>query len=429
MKKIVVVGGGAGGMELITKLGKTLGKKGKAEITLVDIANHHIWKPLLHELATGSLDEGTNAVDYQVHGANKGYLYQRGALTGIDRENRQIVLAPLYSADGRLILDERRLDYDYLVIGIGAISNDFGIPGVKEHAFTLDLTEQAMILRERIQDQFMQHASGQRQGKMKVAIVGAGATGVEMAAELHHMTQTLRKYGYKLEQDLLDLTIVEASDSVMPALPKSDLRQSVHDKLLELGVKVSTSTMVTEVTKQGLTTKDGQLIEADLIVWAAGVKAPEVLATLGLEVNRANQLMAADTGRTLSDERIFTFGDCASIPQEDGSFLPPRGQTARQVALMIGTNLTRLLKDPNAKLDRYVYKDLGSFVNLAHFNTVGNMFSFFHGGLQLVGCPARFVYASLYRRHIISLHGPLKGSMILMIHGLNRLLRPQLKLW
>ncbi|WP_028116306.1 NAD(P)/FAD-dependent oxidoreductase [Ferrimonas senticii] len=429
MNKIVVVGGGAGGMELITKIGKRLGKTGKAEITLVDICNHHIWKPLLHELATGSLDEGTNAVDYQVHGTNNGYIYQRGALTGIDRENRQIILAPLYSSDGRLILNERRLDYDYLVIGIGAISNDFGIPGVKEHAFTLDLTEQAMTLRERIQHQFMQHATGQRQGKMKVAIVGAGATGVEMAAELHHMDHTLRRYGYQLEKDLLDLTIVEASDSVMPALPKSDLRKAVHDKLIEIGVKVATNTMVTEVSETGLSTKDGNFIEADLVIWAAGVKAPEVLATLGLEVNRANQLMAADTGRTLSDERIFTFGDCACIPQPDGSFLPPRGQTARQVALMVGTNLIRLNSNPNAKMDSYIYKDLGSFVNLAHFNTIGNMFSFFHGGLQLAGSPARFVYASLYRRHILALHGPLKGSMILMIHGLNRLLRPQLKLW
>ncbi|MBR9728484.1 NAD(P)/FAD-dependent oxidoreductase [Shewanella intestini] len=429
MNKIVVVGGGAGGMELITKIGKRLGKAGKAEITLVDICNHHIWKPLLHELATGSLDEGTNAVAYQVHGSNNGYIYQRGALTGIDRENRQIILAPLHSADGRLVLEERRIDYDYLVIGIGGISNDFGIPGVKEHAFTLDLTEQAMILRERIQHQFMQHANGQQQGKMKVAVVGAGATGVEMAAELHQMAQMLRKYGYQLEQDLLDLTLVEASDSVMPALPQSELRKAVYDKLVDIGINVSTNTLVTEVTKQGLTTKSDQFIEADLVIWAAGVKAPEVLSTFGLAVNRANQLMAADTGRTLSDERIFTFGDCACIPQQDGSFLPARGQTARQVALMIGTNLIRLLEDPNAKLERYVYKDLGSFVNLAHFNTIGNMFSFFHGGLQLAGSPARFVYASLYRRHILALHGPFKGTMILLIHGLNRLLRPQLKLW
>ncbi|WP_028115189.1 NAD(P)/FAD-dependent oxidoreductase [Ferrimonas senticii] len=429
MNKIVVIGGGAGGMELITKLGQQLGKKGKAEITLVDLASHHIWKPLLHELATGSLNEGTNALDYQVHGTHNGYLFQRGALTAIDRDNRQVILAPLFDRHGNQVLAERRLDYDYLVIGIGAISNDFGIAGVKEHAYTLDLTEQAMALRERIQNQFMQHASGQRTGKMKVAIVGAGATGVEMAAELFHMANTLRGYGYQLESDLLDLTVVEASDSVMPALPKSELRQAVHDKLIEIGAKVAGNTQVTEVTAQGLTTKNGELIEADLVIWAAGVKAPEVLATLGLEHNRANQLLADASGRSLSDERIFTFGDCAAIPQADGSFLPPRGQTARQMALLVGYNLIRLLRDPEAELDSYVYKDLGSFVNLAHYKTVGNMFSFLRGGLQVVGCPARFVYASLYRRHIIALHGPIKGALMLLLCGLSSVVRPRLKLW
>ncbi|QIZ78628.1 NAD(P)/FAD-dependent oxidoreductase [Ferrimonas lipolytica] len=429
MKKIVVVGGGAGGMELVKKIGSKLGKQHKAEITLVDICNHHIWKPLLHELATGSLDEGTNAIDYQVHGAHNGYLYQQGALSGIDRDNRQVILAPLHNNNGEMVLDERRLDYDYLVLGIGAVSNDFGIRGVKEHAYTLDLTEQAMTLRERIQHLFMQHANGQRQGKLKVAIVGAGATGVEMSAELHHMAHALRGYGYHIDDDLLQLTLIEASESVMPALPKSKLRQLVNDKLLELGVDVRTETMVTSIEATGLHTKCAEFIEADLIIWAAGVKAPEVLSTLGLETNNSNQVVTDDTGLSVSDERIFSFGDCACVPQENGVFLPPRGQTARQLALVVGDNLMRRLNNPDAELKHYVYKDLGSFVNLARFNTVGNLFSHWRGGLQLAGAPARFVYASLYRRHLLTMHGPFKGSLLLLINGLHSLLRPQLKLW
>ncbi|WP_298444892.1 NAD(P)/FAD-dependent oxidoreductase [uncultured Ferrimonas sp.] len=429
MKKIVVVGGGAGGMELVKKLGNKLGKKGRAQITLVDVSSHHIWKPLLHELATGSLDEGVNAIDYQVHGAHNGYLFQQGALTGLNRNTQTITLAPLYNSNGATVLTELELEYDYLVLGIGAVSNDFGIDGVKQHAYSLDLTSQAMTLRERIQHQFMQHANGQRQGQMKMAIVGAGATGVEMAAEMHHMAHALKGYGYNIDEQLLQITLIEASDSVMPALPKSTLRQSVHDKLLEIGVSVRTNTIVTQVNPHSVHTKNGESIDTDLTLWAAGVKAPEVLASLGLKVNRNNQLLVADNGQSHSDARIFAFGDCAAVPQNDGSFLPPRGQTARQMALLVGDNLMALLRNPQAPLKRYVYKDLGSFVNLARFTTVGNMFSHWCGGLQVAGAPARLVYASLYRRHLLTMHGPIKGSLMLLSCGIQSWLRPQLKLW
>ncbi|GAA4902493.1 NAD(P)/FAD-dependent oxidoreductase [Ferrimonas pelagia] len=429
MTKIVVVGGGAGGMELLKKLSK-LGRKGEAEITLVDVSDHHIWKPLLHELATGSLDEGLNAVDYRVHGSHNYYRFEQGAMAGLDRINRRVLLAPLYNEQGNEILPERALEYDYLVIGIGAVTNDFGVTGVKEHAYSLDLTSQAMKLRERIQQLFLQHAHGVAdKDRFDMAIVGAGATGVEMAAEMHHMSETLRSYGYDLSDDLLNITLVEASDSVMPALDKGGLRQAVNDKLLEIGVDVRTETRVTEVTEQGLHTAEGEVIQADLVLWAAGVKAPEVLTTLGLENHRGNQLVIEANGRTTSDPRIFAFGDCAPTPQADGQWTPPRGQVARQMALLVGDNLIRLIKDDNAALKEYVYKDLGSFVNLSRFHTVGNMFSFLRGGLAVAGCPARFVYASLYRRHMLALHGPVKGTMLLALNGLQRIVRPQLKLW
>ncbi|WP_298444894.1 NAD(P)/FAD-dependent oxidoreductase [uncultured Ferrimonas sp.] len=429
MDKIVVIGGGAGGMELVKKLGNKLGKQGSAEITLVDVSSHHIWKPLLHELATGSLDEGINAIDYQVHGAHNGYRYQQGSLIGLDKAARKITLAPLLDAAGQQVLPARELSYDYLVLGIGAVTNDFGTPGVRQYSHSLDLISSAMSLRERIKTLFIQHAHGQRSGRLNMAIVGAGATGVEMSAELHHMAKTLRDYGYNISDDLLNITIVEASDSVMPTLPKASLRQAVHNKLLELGVTVRTNTFVTEVREAGLATKDGTFIDADLILWAAGVKAPEVMQELGLDINRANQVLVHGNGRSHSDERIFAFGDCAAVPQPDGSFAPPRAQTARQMALVVANNLISLHRGESTPLQEYVYQDLGSIVNLSRFSTVGNLFSCFRGGLAVVGGPARFVYASLYRRHLWTMHGPVKGVFMLALNGMQRYLRPQLKLW
>ncbi len=430
MKKIVVVGGGAGGMELVKKLGNKLGRTKQAEIILIDISNYHIWKPLLHELATGSLDEASDGIYYQVHGAQNGYRFEHGALSGLDKDNQQVIIAPLFNSQGEQVLAERRIDYDYLVLGIGAVSNDFGTPGVAEHAYTLDLIEQAMQLRERVQHLFMQSASGQHQGDLRISIVGAGATGVELAAELQHLALTLSHYDSRLDAEQLKLTLIEASDTVMPALPQDELRQMVYDKMMELGIDVRTNTMVTKLEASGLETKNGDFIEADLMVWAAGVKAPAVLATLDLEVNQANQIMVDDTGRSNSKSNIFAFGDCAAVPQPNGQFLPPRGQTARQMALLVGDNLISLIRNPNhAQMKHYLYKDLGSFVNMSRFKTVGNMFSHWGGGLQVAGMPARFVYASLYRRHLLAMHGPIKGSLLLFVNGVQSLLKPHLKLW
>ena len=429
MTNIVVVGGGAGGMELLGKIGNKLGKTGKANITLVDISSHHIWKPLLHELAVGSLDEGLNAVDYRVHGSKNGYQFEQGALTKIDRNQRVITLAPLVDRHNQEILPERQIDYDYLVIGIGAVTNDFGIPGVREHCEFLDLTEQAMDLREKILNRFLQHAKHPEKGRFEITIVGAGATGTEMAAEMHHVADLLEGYGYDISDNLLQVNLVEAADHVMPALEKACLYTAVDEQLKELGVNVMTNTLVTQVTPEGMYTRDGQFIKSDMMLWAAGVKGPEVLTQLDLEIDKMNKVMVKASCQTTTDERIFAFGDCAACPQPDGSFTPARGQTARQMALLTGDNIMALLRDPKAQLKEYIYKDLGAFVNLSRFHTVGNMFSYLGGGLAIKGCPARFVYTSLYRRHMLALHGLLKGSILIGLNGIHCWLRPKLKLW
>ncbi|WP_308199796.1 NAD(P)/FAD-dependent oxidoreductase [Shewanella psychromarinicola] len=429
MTNIVVVGGGAGGMELLGKIGKKLGKNGKANITLVDISAYHIWKPLLHELAVGSLDEGLNAVDYRAHASKNGYKFEQGALTGVDRSNRKIILASMKDKNGVEILPERYIDYDYLVLGIGAITNDFGIPGVREHCEFLDLTEQAMTMRQKILNRFLQHAKKPDQGYFDITIVGAGATGTEMAAEMHHVADTLSGYGYEIAKDLLRINLIEASDRVMPSLKKECLYEAVDKQLRALGVNIMTNTIITEVTAEGMYTKEEWFIKSDMMIWAAGVKGPDILGTLDLEVNTMNRLIVHANCQSTTDERIFSFGDCAACPQPDGSYTPPRGQTARQMALLVGDNLIRLLKDKDAKLKDYLYKDLGGFVNMSKFYTVGNMFSFLGGGVAIKGCPARFVYASLYRRHILTIHGPIKGLLLLALNGVQSRLRPQLKLW
>ncbi|WP_299807933.1 NAD(P)/FAD-dependent oxidoreductase [uncultured Shewanella sp.] len=429
MPNIVIVGGGAGGMEIATKLGHQLGRKGKARVTLIDCAESHIWKPLLHEVATGALDIGIDAISYRGHAASHGYHFQQGAMTDLNRDTKQVVLAPINDEKGRELLPARHIDYDYLVIAIGSIANDFNITGVRDHCVFLDSTEQAMEIRTMLLNKFMRYASHhQLDDKIKIAVVGAGATGVEMSAEMHHAVDQLRGFGYKIDSSLLEITLIEADERILPKVEKEEISASVAKELTGIGVNVMTNTRINQVTEEGLHTSEGEFIPSDMVIWSTGVKAPDFLKDIGgLESNHINQVMVQQNMQTTRDPAIFAIGDCAACPQEDGSWVPPRGQSARQMALMTADNIKLLLAGKPAS-NNYVYKDLGSLVNLSKFHTVGNLMSFMGGGVMVEGKIARFVYTSLYRRHLIELHGPIKGTLLMFAKGISRIVHPHLKL-
>jgi NADH dehydrogenase len=135
--RIVVVGGGAGGLELVTRLGDTLGKRKQAQVVLIDRDTSHLWKPLLHEVAVGAMDEGVDAVSYRAHAINHHFQFRVGTMTGLDRAAKEVILAPMRDEDGQQFLPETRVPYDYLVMALGSASNDFGTPGVREHCIFL----------------------------------------------------------------------------------------------------------------------------------------------------------------------------------------------------------------------------------------------------------------------------------------------------
>lgn len=431
MKKprIVIVGGGAGGLELATRMGRKLGKKGQAEVTLVDKNRTHLWKPLLHEVATGALDDGTDAVSYRAHASNHSFDFQLGTMADIDRVAKELILAPLLGEDGEQVLPERSIAYDYLVLAVGSVSNDFGTPGVKEHCIFLDSPDQAHRFHRKMLDSFFRlHVQGADSKPLKIAIVGGGATGVELSAELHHAAREMKSYGVRnVNKEKLDVTLIEAGERILPALPPR-LSGSAHQELNKLGVDVRTATMVTEASAQGLLTKSGELIEADLMVWAAGIKGADFLKDIaGLETNRNNQLVVKPTLQTSNDDHIYVIGDAASCPMEDGGFVPPRAQSAHQMATQAYKNIHADMTDE--PLTDYVYKDHGSLVSLSKFSTVGSLMgNLTSGSMMIEGRIARIVYVSLYRMHQIALHGYLKTAMIALSDKISRVFKPKLKL-
>ena len=331
---IVVVGGGAGGLELATQLGHKLGRKNKAHITLVDRARTHIWKPLLHEIAAGSMDVERHALEYQAQGYWHGFKYRYGEMIGLDRAGKRVHLAETVDEDGRQITPDRWLPYDTLVVAIGSISNAFGTPGVYQNAIMLDTPEQAERFNRRLLNACVRANSQPgpvKPGQLHVAIVGAGATGTELSAELHSSLRGLVAFGLDKivpEKDI-KITLIEANSRILGALPER-MSIAVSDVLKGLNVDVRTNARVTEVTKEGVKLDGGEFVPSELVVWAAGVKGPDVLAKLdGLDVSKSNTLVVKPTLQSTKDDNVFAIGDCAYLVQPGEQFpLPPRAQTA-----------------------------------------------------------------------------------------------------
>ena len=431
--RVVIVGGGAGGLELATRLGNKLAKRGKATITLIDKKRTHLWKPLLHEIAAGSMDLGVHEIDYLAQAHWHGFSYRVGEMSGIDRERRLVHVAPFVDDEGRQVTGQRAVGYDTLVIAIGSQTNDFGTPGVREHAISLETPAQAKQFHSRLVNACIRaHAQAEplRPDQLQVAIIGAGATGTELAAELHRTTRQLVAFGLdRIDADKdIRIHLIEAADRILPALPER-LSKAADELLASLGVKVHTDSKVAEVSAGGVRLVSGSVIPAELVVWSAGVKAPDSLEEIaGLETNRINQLVVRATLQTSRDENIFSIGDCAACPWlgKEGS-VPPRAQAAHQQASHMARQARRRIA--GEPLVAWHYRDFGSLVSLGEYTTVGNLMGNLVGGsLFIEGLLARVMYKSLYKMHELALHGPTKVALDTMARLITRRTEPHVKL-
>jgi NADH dehydrogenase len=263
-----------------------------------------------------------------------------------------------------------------------------------------------------------------------VAIVGAGATGVELSAELRNTAHVLSAYGlHKLDpKHDIGIALIEAGPRILPAL-QDRVSLATADLLTKLGVTLLTGETVAEVSRDSIRTASGKTIRADLTVWAAGIKAPAVLAQLGgLPTNRLGQLNVRRTLQTEVDNDIFALGDCAACPWPGNERnVPPRAQAAHQQASFLLNALARRLE--GKPLPEYTYRDFGSLVSLGHYSAVGNLMGGLIGGNMLIeGLFARFMYMSLYRLHVAALHGYPRMVLDTFAHWLRRSTAPRVKL-
>ena len=439
MQGIVIVGGGAGGLALATQLGKRLGKKGLAEITLVDAARTHVWKPLLHQLAAGSFDTHAEEIEYLAQARWNHFKFRLGNLVGVDRQNKTLQLAASYDASGREITPPQQLAYDTLVIAVGSQTNDFGTLGAQAHSIKLDSPQAARHFNDRLINACIRAQTVPRHagsGRLTVTIVGGGATGVELAAELHAAARILGNYGFdhiNPEKDL-QIVLVEAAPRLLAQLPER-LGDSALRELRKLAVEVHTNEKVIEVTEGSVKMASGKVISSNITVWAAGVKAADFLKTLGagpdgqdpLETNKLNQLMVDANLRCTRDASIFAFGDCAACPQPGGGWVPPRAQSAYQQAMYLARALPLL--NAGEPVAPFLFTDQGSLVSLAEYSSVGSLMgSLTKGSFFIEGQLAKIMYWALHKQHQLALGGFKKTALITLSEMIDRTHRPRIKL-
>ena len=427
---IVIVGGGAGGLELASKLGRRLGP---SKVTLVDSRLSHIWKPSLHEVAAGTLDLHQEGLSYQMLAHDNGFRFVYGALAALDAHAHSLTVGVVRGDDGDELLPERTLAYTSLVIAVGSTSNYFGVPGAKEHTISLNAAEDAECFRLRLLKQLAQadlrKARGE-EGQVDVVIIGGGATGVELAAELREASGVYAAYGFGHLQPQRDvrITLLEGAPRILAPLTEQ-VATVAHKLLEERGIRVVTGCKVTAIEAGKVSDAEGNVYPASLCVWAAGIRAPEFLAQLGLATNKGGQLEVDGQLRVKGASDIFALGDCAACLDAQGKPVPPRAQAAHQQADYLRNQLLRLAQGKGLQAAPYAYRDYGSLVSFGHRNTVGSLMGSLRGlNFFVEGFFARMMYVSLHLMHHVAVLGYLKAGVLALARFLIKRSSPLVKL-
>ncbi|MVW71701.1 NAD(P)/FAD-dependent oxidoreductase [Bordetella sp. 15P40C-2] len=428
--QVIIVGGGAGGLELAAKLGR---KHGPQCVTLVDSRPIHIWKPSLHEAAAGTLDIYQEGLSYLMLANLCGFTFALGEVQAVDRERRTIQVAEVRDDQGEMVLPERQLPYDTLVLALGSESNFFNTPGAATHAVTLDSTENAeafrlTMLKAMVQvDQAKVHDPS---AELDVVIVGGGATGVELAVELHEAGGIVAAYGlpnFRADRDLV-ITLVEGGPRLLGPLPEK-IAKAAHERLTDLGIRVETDCRVAEVREDRVIAADGREFRSNLCMWAAGIQALPLMASLGMPVNRVGQLIVNDRLES-PDPHILALGDCCAVPMGDGKrTVPARAQAAHQQASYLAPKLTARIRGHDEPTAPYRYRDHGSLVSLGQDAGVGSLMGRLSGrGLFVSGTLARLMYMSLHLMHHHAVLGLWRTATLALARLLLRRTHPRVKL-
>lgn len=430
LHRLVIVGGGVAGLELASALGRRTradsNRDHRIQVTLVDRDSAHVWKPMLHTIAAGTQDLAQQQTPYLAQARDAGFTYEPGQFRGLDRKKRRITLAPLLDPTGETIVPERTVEYDTLVLAVGSRANTFRTPGVADHCMMIDTRLQAEAFNETLRLQLVRAIASD--SLLSIAIVGGGATGVELAAEIMRLADTVGAYGAGNMPRRLLVTLVEAGPRLLSGFPE-DISKATREHLGALGVQVLLGHQVRKASSTYLDFGDGNVLQATLKVWAAGIKGPEELGGLAdLDVSPTNQVVIRPSLQTLRDPSIFALGDCSLLSTTAGHHHPPTAQVAHQQARHLIRHLPAFMAAGTPVPD-FRYRHFGAVVALGEYDAFASLGrTGLFKGVTLRGRLAQLSHSLLYRSHQSRIHGFWRGGLLWLIDRLNRRVRAPIRL-
>jgi len=414
-KKIVILGMGFAGAHASVQISERL--KDQAEITVVDMNNYHLFKPMLHEFATGSVEPGhiMQPIMQILRGRNP--VFDSGMVQAIDMSRRLVSLCRdcivCHQQDSCPIKDfsltmediQRNgasvLPYDYLILALGGIPNFYDIEGAREYAFPINNLEDADKIKKHILHAFaiagMVRDVEKRKQILTFAIVGAGPTGLETANELHDwIYKALSKEFTAIKPEEIKIYLIEAGRDILPASPR-EVRLTAKKYLREKRISLLTEAPVIRVGKNFLETKKG-LMKAFTVIWAAGIKGHDLLRDTGLSVDAFGRVVVNPYLSPMGYDDVFAIGDCTSYtPPGAVHPLPQTGQVAVQEARYIAKSLPALLEgDP---VEPFKYRELGSAISAGHYKGFVSLLGLF----RLQGFTGWMAWKFTYLKHLISI--------------------------
>jgi NADH:quinone reductase (non-electrogenic) len=377
--RVLVLGGGFAGIGAAQKL-----KKSEADVVVVDKHDYHTFQPLLYQVATGLLEQP--AVGHPIrdlfHKQDNVRIHQ-DRVAAIDLEARRVTFDEL-----------EPLSYDYLVVGMGAEVNFFGVEGAADHAFPLYTLADAVRLKNhvlRTWEKADREPSVIDDGALNIVVVGGGPTGVETAGALAELYNGVFRKDYPdIAPDRAKITLVEAGPQIFPMF-KEDIRTYTEEALTKRGVEVQTGEVVESITPQRVTLKSGTVLPAHTLVWGAGLQGNPLVQSLGLELERGNRIGVDEELRIPSHPEVYAVGDVAAITdQKTSQVLPQLGSVALQSGEHAGKTIAERVAGKETK--PFKYKDKGTMAAIGRGSAVVQML----GGRTMKGRTAQLAWATVH---------------------------------
>ena len=347
--KVVILGGGFGGLAAARALYKD------ADVTVVDRHNYQTFLPLLYQVSTAGL--AADHVAYPIRGALRktSVKFRMASPINIDHRNKEVKL------DSSEILK-----FDHLIVALGSVTADFGIPGVKEFALGMKSVSEALTIRAEIMRRFEDLCRFEDDTKFSVTVIGGGPTGVEMAGAIAELIRGPLKSDQAQVAKNINVTLIEAGPRLLPPFAPSLSARTKKD-LEKLGVKVLLNTAVKELAHRKIFLKDGTSLQSEVTIWAAGVKGADAMKDLNLPIE-ANRVAVEPTMQVKNYPYLWALGDIAGAKGKDGAPLPMVAPVAIQQGKFIAKQIKRISQ--NKKLEHFKYLDKGSMATIGRNKAV-----------------------------------------------------------